>query len=331
MAQQRYTRPWPVRSYGWPITLGTVMIVLVIALIVGWVVLSVPLISHQQSRSGLYWLLLFLGMGFLVAVLVGVVLYLWLSIKTIALNQRQSNFIDSVTHELKSPIASLKLYLQTLRRREVSDEQRDDFYRFMLEDIERLDRLINQMLVVARIEQGPMLADTEDVLLAPLIAECARHVAKQYQQPEDCIELELEPAIVRGHRVDLEMIFRNLLDNAVKYSEGTPEVHVRLFVLNSSRVVVRVSDHGRGIPQQWRRKIFGRFVRLGSELERDRPGTGLGLYLVWMAVRNMRGKVQVHSGEQGQGSVFEVSLPGRPVVALESDLAGATVVEEPQG
>ncbi len=107
-------------SLGWPITLGVVMIVLVVALIVGWVVLTVA----QAERSALYWVLLAVGTVFLVLVLVGVVLYLLISIKEIRLNQRQSNFIDSVTHELKSPIASLKLYLQTLSRRTVTDNQR---------------------------------------------------------------------------------------------------------------------------------------------------------------------------------------------------------------
>ncbi len=120
---------------GWPITLGVIMILLVVALIVGWVTVTVI----GTERSAAYWALLAVGTTFLVLVLVGVVLYLLISVKEIRLNRRQSNFIDSVTHELKSPIASLKLYLQTLSRRNVDEQRQADFYRFMLEDVDRLD------------------------------------------------------------------------------------------------------------------------------------------------------------------------------------------------
>ena len=149
-------------SYGWPITLAVVMIVLVVALIVGWVILIV----REIEQSALFWVLLVVGTSFLVLVLVGVVLYLLISIKGIRLNQRQSNFIDSVSHELKSPIASLKLYLQTLSRRSVTEEQQANFYRFMLDDVERLDTLINHMLDAARLDQQPVETDIVDVELS---------------------------------------------------------------------------------------------------------------------------------------------------------------------
>src|SRR6185369_6287275 len=144
-------------SLGWPITLGIVMILLVSALIVGWVVLTV----RQADQSAVYWAVLAVGTTFLVLVLVGVVLYLLISIKEINLNQRQSNFIDSVTHELKSPIASMKLYIQTLKRRQVSEQQQADFYRFMLDDLERLDSLINHMLEAARVGHEPKSSEAE--------------------------------------------------------------------------------------------------------------------------------------------------------------------------
>ncbi len=122
----------------------------------------------------MYWVLLAVGTVFLVLVLVGVVLYLLISIKEIRLNQRQSNFIDSVTHELKSPIASLKLYLQTLSRRTVTEVQRADFYRFMLDDLERLDTLINHMLDAAQLDQHPVDGDVTDVALATVLESCAK-------------------------------------------------------------------------------------------------------------------------------------------------------------
>src|SRR5574340_305367 len=127
------------RSLRQPISLAIVMIVLLVALIVGWVLLAVSNALRGTGYAGVYWALLTVGTASMVLLVVGVVLYLVLSIKAINLSRQQSNFIDSVTHELKSPIASMKLYLQTLHRRAVSQQQQADFHRFMLEDLERLD------------------------------------------------------------------------------------------------------------------------------------------------------------------------------------------------
>ena len=121
-------------------------------LTVGWVLVTVFGALKDASLSGVYWALLSIGSTFILLLVVGVVLYLILSIKAINLTRRQSNFIDSVTHELKSPIASMKLYLQTLSRHQVSQQLQADFHRFMLEDLERLDHLINQMLDAGRLD-----------------------------------------------------------------------------------------------------------------------------------------------------------------------------------
>ena len=163
----------PRRSLGWPITLGVVMIVLLVALLVGWV-LVVVVAASRTSASGYWWAILAVGATFLALVLVGVVLYLLISIKEIRLNQRQSNFIDSVTHELKSPLASLKLYVQTLSRRNVTEAQQADFHRFMLEDLERLDSLINHMLDTARLNINLPAADATDVELSHVLRRCAK-------------------------------------------------------------------------------------------------------------------------------------------------------------
>ena len=161
------------RSIRWPIILGIVLIVLVIALTVGWVIVSASA-ALKSEHSGVYWSLLVIGATFLVLVLVGVVLYLVLSVKAIRLNQRQSNFIDAVTHELKSPIASLKLYLQTLTRHQVTAEQQSDFHQFMLEDLGRLDHLIDHLLDAARSEHSQLADDFEDVPLAELLRRSAQ-------------------------------------------------------------------------------------------------------------------------------------------------------------
>jgi len=292
-----------------PITLAVVMIVVLVALIVGWVLLTVFAILADPQSQPLYWTLLTVGTSFLVFLLVGVVMYLVLSIKAINLTRRQSNFIDAVTHELKSPIASLKLHLQTLSRRQLSTDQQAGFYESMLEDCERLDRLTNQVLDAGRVERTPHDAETERVELAELLAECVDTVCLGYRVPRECVVQRLVPCSLRARRVDLEMLFRNLIDNAVKYAGGEPDVVVELAVDEQSSAVVRISDNGRGIPAKLRRKIFGRFERLGMELTREKPGTGLGLYIVRSQVRQLHGRIRVTDRDPPPGTVFEVQLP----------------------
>ena len=302
------------RSLKLPITLGVVMIVVVVVLIVGWVLITVIPAIRGGGQSGLYWALLAVGAALLAFVLVGVVMYLVLSIKAVNLTQRQSNFIDSVTHELKSPIASLKLYLQTLNRRQLTVEEQQDFYRYMLEDIERLDSLINHLLDAARLDRAPEEDENNDVLLAEILRRIADEVCLRYQVASEVVELELAPAVVRARPVDVELIFRNLIDNAVKYAnDRDPHVRVVLTRDTDERVRIEVSDNGRGIPAKLRRKIFGRFVRLGSELEREKPGTGLGLYIVRTLVTRLGGKIRIHDNGARPGTMFEVLLPGRIV------------------
>jgi len=303
------------RSIGFPITLGAVMIVLLVALIVGWVLVIVVAANRAGSDAGnaWWWGTLAIGTTFLALVLVGVVLYLLISIKEIRLNQRQSNFIDSVTHELKSPIASLKLYVQTLSRRNVPEAQQVDFHRFMLDDLNRLDSLINHMLDTARLDHAPPASEEVDVELSAVLHGCAKTACLHYRLPSEAITLEVVPAIVHAQSIDLEIVFRNLIDNAINYAVDDPQVTVQLGHRAGGRVIVRIIDNGPGIPVGLRRKIFGRFVRLGNELERSRTGTGLGLFIVRTLVKRMRGKVSVRARGSQKGSIFEVELPGQPV------------------
>ncbi len=180
------------RPLGLPIILAIVMIALLVVLTVGWVILNVSGALHSE-HSGLYWALLTIGSLFIVLLLAGTILYLILSIKAINLTHRQSNFIDSVTHELKSPMASMKLYLQTLSRHQVSMAEQSDFYRFMLEDLERLNRLINQMLEAGRLEALRSPDEIEDVNLPRLLSDCAASVCLSYRVPAETIRLSLEP------------------------------------------------------------------------------------------------------------------------------------------
>ena len=299
----------PRRSLGWPILLGVVLIASLVALTVGWVLVSIAAALGYENAA-FYWSVLGVGVALLVVVLVGVSIYLALTIKAIALSQRQSNFIDSVTHELKSPIASLKLYLQTITRRSVPMEKQADFHRFMLQDVERLDGLIYHLLDAARtLHRRPAAAD-EVTQLAPLLEQVRATVVQRHGIPEASVQLACDPGLrIRGRETDLELVFRNLIDNAVKYSLPEPRVEVTASA-GKGQVVVRVADNGPGIPLAKRNMVFRRFVRLGSELERSTPGTGLGLSLVRAVVRHMRGKVTAKGRLSQPGSIFEVTLPG---------------------
>src|SRR5262249_45911242 len=160
--------------------------------------------------------LLSIGTTLLTLAIVGTALYLTLSIKAINITRRQSNFIDSVTHELKSPIASLKLYLQTLNRRNLPPAEQETFFKDMLEDVERLDQLSSHLLDAARLEKDRSHQEPEDVDLGELLRRSSESVCLRYRVPQETIKLELAAVVLRATRVDLELIFRNLIDNAVK-------------------------------------------------------------------------------------------------------------------
>lgn len=302
------------RSIKLPIALAVVMAVLLGVLAAGWVLLALFGALGNERFAELNWTLFGVGSGFIGLLLAGVVLYLVLSIRAINLNRRQSNFIDSVTHELKSPIASLKLYLQTLHRRPVDQDQQARFYGFMLEDVDRLDHLINQVLDAGHLESGRVSGDVANVQLTDVVRSCAELIRLRYGVPIETFRLDLAPCVVRARRVDLDLVFRNLLDNAVKYG-GTPaQVTVSVRPVPNQRAVASIADNGPGIPARLRGKIFGRFVRLGLELERKKPGTGLGLYIARTTVRRLGGRIRVRDCP-GPGTVFEVELPTARAVA----------------
>ena len=301
------------RSLRLPIILGVTMIMLIVVIIVGWVLLTSFNALREHSNAPMYWTLLSVGTVILTVVLVGVVLYLTLSIKAINLNRRQSNFVDSVTHELKSPIASLKLYLQTFNRRPVSQEERETFYKYMLDDVERLDTLISHLLSAGHVEKPNTQREIEPFSLDSLTREIVDAVALRYGLDQKNFKLDIQACEIEAAKFDVDLILRNIIDNAVKYSGKPPLVRVQLSSADDEYVRVRVVDNGRGIPRSMRRKIFGRFVRLGSELTREKPGTGLGLYIVRTLVKRCSGKVSVTENDQGTGTAFEVTLPKRPL------------------
>lgn len=258
------------------------------------------------------WGALIVGVVVFAVILVGLSFYLFLMIKEVRLNQRQANFVDSVTHELKSPIASLKLYLETLEMRAVSEEQRAKFYRVMDQELERLDHLITQLLEVGRIDAIGEQSAPEDILVDSMVRRCGAAACAHHKRDEaETISYDLQPAVLFARPLVTETIFRNLMDNAIKYAGEPARVEVTVRVTDRGRVITRIADNGHGVPPELRKHIFGMFFRAGSELTRRQKGTGLGLYIVSNLVRQMKGRVSVHDRPGLSGSVFEVDLPGR--------------------
>jgi signal transduction histidine kinase len=290
-------------SITWPIVLASLLLAMLLALLILWIV------GQSANRQ---WGLLAVGTIFFTLIVVGVVLYLVLAIKEINLNRRQANFIDSVTHELKSPIASIKLCLQTLDLRAVSPDQQREFHRYMLDDVQRLDELIDHLLVAARLDDVRVPPDAEDVLLLPLLRGCIETIRRRYELDESQVEFHGDEALLRGRPRDLEIVFTNLLDNAVKYGGQPPRIVVDVRT-RGERVITRICDNGKGVNFELRSKIFRRFVRGGSELERTTKGTGLGLYIVRSLVRKMGGTINVHGRGPLPGASFDVDFPGRSV------------------
>ena len=279
-------------------------------LTIGWI-LVVVVAANRTTSSGYWWAILAVGTTFLALVLVGVVLYLLLSIKEIRLNQRQSNFIDSVTHELKSPLASLKLYVQTLAP-QCHRAQQADFHRFMLDDLERLDSLINHMLDTARLNLAPPQDESVDVEVADVLrgGQDRLHALPAARRNHHA---RLAAGAVRAQPIDVEIVFRNLIDNAIKYSGDKPEVTVQSWVAGGGTVVTRIIDNGPGIPINLRRKIFGRFFRIGNELERSKTGTGLGLFIVRTLVKRMHGKSNVRGRGRNRVASSKSNCPAASV------------------
>mgnify|MGYP000316900521 CR=1 FL=1 len=285
------------------------------------IALMAVLIVQLARQSS--WLALTLGSIALAISLFGISFYLFLTIKEIQLNRRQSNFVDSVTHELKTPIAALRLYLDTLIMRELDPADRREFYETMNSELHRLDRLINQLLEVGRLDAIGHQTEPESIQLEDLLRQCAEAACLHHKQEiSEVFRFELVPLALTSRRLLLEMIFGNLLDNAVKYGGNPPQVTVHAFSRGRDRVVVRIGDNGAGVAPENRRRIFQLFFRGSDELQRTKTGTGLGLYIVKTLVGLLKGRIAVVAADSGTGSVFEVTLPGRQMDVPESESRG---------
>jgi signal transduction histidine kinase len=301
------------RSIGFPLALGIGLAVLTAALAVGWQVLLVgdwrPV---TEGLTTLHWVLIVLGSLFFVMVIAGLVwLCAWL-VREMRLNQRQQAFLDAVTHEMKTPLSSLRLYLETLARHDPAPERRRAFLDRMQEDVRRLEHTVGQVLAAARAEVRTR-APAEPLDLAALLHSCAEEVRQRHLLPEEALRLEPgPPAVAFGNRAELQVVFRNLLENAVKYSDGRVDVRVAVRRAGADRLRVEIADRGIGIERQELRRIFQRFYRASRDVQRQAQGLGLGLFVVRQLVRRQRGSVEARSEGPGRGSRFAVTLRTPP-------------------
>jgi signal transduction histidine kinase len=253
--------------------------------------------------------LLVLGILLLAAVIAGVVLNTFFLVREIRRNEQHDAFINAVTHELKTPVASIRLYLETLQSRTVDEAQRADFYRIMLEDSDRLLETIEQILRTGRIGPASRKPNLSQLDLGSVVHDCVAHARKLNQLPPDAVSFQTGPPVmILADMDEVRAAVSNLIDNAVKYSGKDVRVSVETGVVDKKYASVRVHDHGPGIPKAELKHIFKRFHRVPGPTARV-PGTGLGLYIVRSVAKRHGGRAWAESEGMGQGSTFVLQLP----------------------
>jgi two-component system sensor histidine kinase SenX3 len=285
------------------LTLGVCLAALAGGVGSGWIILN--------WREGI---IVFLGVIFFGAIVTGLVLNTIFLVREIRRNEQHDSFINAVTHELKTPIASLRLYLETLERREVDEAQRREFYQLMLLDTERLLNTVEQVLKAGVAGQKKAPAQRLPVELNGLVRECVELARVRHHLPPAAMEYremirDGGTACVMGDPEDLHTAVSNLLDNAVKYSPDGVQVSVELEAPDPERVVLRVRDRGVGIPQHELKHIFKRFYRVTHRSLSRVKGTGLGLFIVRAIARKHGGQVFAQSEGIGKGTTVTLELP----------------------
>jgi two-component system, OmpR family, sensor histidine kinase SenX3 len=253
---------------------------------------------------------------FLVIIALGVINTIFL-VREIRRNEQHDSFINAVTHELKTPVASMRLYLQTLQSRELDEQKRREFYRIMLEDSDRLLHTIDQVLRAGA--TGSILRRSAPVRLdlAEIARECVELARTRFHLGPDALEYvqHTRQTIVLGDGDELKAAVYNLIDNAVKYSQGDVKVRVELTSAENQRVAVKVTDNGVGISPDELKRIFKRFYRIPASVAVRAKGTGLGLFIVRSVARKHGGRAYAESAGQGHGSTFTLLLPAAPISA----------------
>jgi signal transduction histidine kinase len=287
------------------ITFGVLIAAVAMALNIGWIILNwrevVPLI---------------LGIIFFGFIIAGVILNTIFLVREVRRNEQQDSFLNAVTHELKTPITSIRLYLETLQRRPVSEQQRNEFYQVMLDDTQRLMGTVEQVLRAARVTQKNAVLNWSEVDVGSLIQEAVDLARARHHLPPEFLSWELEGEraehlVVLGDREELSTALSNVLDNAVKYSPVEPQVRVEVVTPDLERVCIRVSDNGVGIPRGELKRIFKRFYRVVTASGQGVKGSGLGLFIVRSIAQRHGGRAYAESDGAGKGATVTIELPRR--------------------
>lgn len=284
---------------------GICLIAIAVALNVSWVLLN--------WRMGV---LAVLGVIFFLLVIAGMVLNTIFLVREIRRNEQHDSFINAVTHELKTPVASIRLYLQTLQTRDLDPAKRQEFYGIMLEDSDRLLHTIDQVLRAG--SAGPRFrrGARSRVDLSELMRETVAIARTRFHLPEERLLFEdraaTGSAVVLGDADELKAAVWNLIDNAVKYSPSGARIVVRLEETGPDRLAVRVTDYGIGLPPAELRRIFRRFYRAPAAGATRAKGSGLGLFIVRSVAKKHRGRAYAESAGIGHGSTFSLILPKAP-------------------
>ncbi len=244
------------------------------------------------------------GAVFLLLLLVGIWQIRRSIRKELALSDRQKNFLLSVTHELKTPLAANKLYLQTIEKRDLNEEQRNELLAKAIEENVRLERMIDNILNASRLENNVLTPDKEEFDLEQMISGIKNRFEAVWKSSR--IEVHCEKGLqITTDRFMLETIISNLVENALKYGGDKPvEIYARR---ENNRYVLGVKDQGKGIDKQFKADVFKKFYRIGNEETRTQKGTGLGLYIVNQLVRMLNGNIQCRDNEP-MGSDFQITL-----------------------
>jgi two-component system, OmpR family, sensor histidine kinase SenX3 len=284
--------------------LGVCLVALAVTLNISWIVLN-------WYRG----VLVVLGIVFFLPIIAGMVLNTIFLVREIRRNEQHDSFINAVTHELKTPVASIRLYLQTLQSRELDDDKRKEFYRIMLEDSDRLLQTIEQVLQAGSSGSRWRRIARTRVDLAEIARECVELARTRFHLAPDALVFELadglantQPVVI-GDPDELKAAIWNLIDNAIKYSASGVHVSVTLQEVDGQRLAIRVTDQGVGISPAELKRIFRRFYRIPASVAMRTKGSGLGLFIVRSVAKKHGGRAFAESRGQGHGSTFTLLLP----------------------
>lgn len=293
--------------------LGICLMALTIALNVGWI-----LLNWRQVA------LMIFGVIFFALIIAGLALNTIFLVREIRRNEQHDSFLNAVTHELKTPIASIRLYLETLQAREVDEAKRREFYQIMLDDSDRLLHTVEQVLRASRTGHSRRQLQRAVLDLTELARDCVTLARTRTHLDAEALRFVAalpagERALVRGDADELSAAIANLIDNAIKYSDAAVRITVEVVAVNDKQVAVRVSDHGIGIPAKQLKQIFKRFYRVPRRITSRVKGTGLGLFIVRSVAGKHGGKTFAESAGEGLGSIFTIQLPRVSAIASRGE------------